>query len=246
MMARTESRLIAPEILFSGKYAGAAPRYFTAPGLRCLRTPERSEPCQRARHAPRGFTMIEVLISVAILAIVAAIAVPMVLSSVERYKVEASAHNVAQMLLEARTEAVKTHRRISTIFVAPAGNNDTAFGIDLNGDGTLQVSEPQTMLARGVSFWQNDSPSVPVGTNLPSDYSGLVAPAAFVVTFSPQGTVVVNNGGTWQLASSVIGLCVTDGSTVGAAGSDSWLIAVTPAAHVQLFRWLAGTGWVAQ
>lgn len=199
----------------------------------------------RARVAERGFTMMEVLISVAILAIVAAIAVPMVLSSVEKYEVEASAHNVAQMLLRARTEAVKTHRRISTIFVAPAGNNGTVFGIDLNDDGALQQAEPQMMLASGVSFWQNDSAAVPVTTNLPSDYSSLAAPSKFAVTFSPRGTVVVNNGGTWQLATSVFALCVTDGSSIGAAGSDSWLITVTPAAHVQVFRWLAGTGWKA-
>lgn len=199
----------------------------------------------RARRTECGFSMLELLISVAILAIVAAIAVPMVLSSVEKYDVEASAHNVAQMLLRARTEAVKTHRRVSTIFVAPSGNNGTVFGIDLNGDGTLQQTEPQMMLASGVSFWQNDSAAVPATTNLPSDYSSLAAPSAFAVTFSPQGTVVVKSGGTWQLPPSVFAVCVTNGSSIGAAGSDSWLITVTPAAHVQMFRWAPGTGWVA-
>lgn len=200
---------------------------------------------QRARARDRGFSVMELLICVAIMAIVAAIAVPMVLSSVDRYQVESSAHNVAQMLLEARTDAVKTHRRVSTIFVAPAANNGTVFGIDLNGDGSLQQTEPQTMLARGVGFWQNDSAAVPSTTNLPSDYSNLSAPSAYAVTFSPRGTVVVNNGATWQLATSVFAICVTNGSSIGAAGSDSWLITVTPAAHVEVFRWLAGTGWVA-
>lgn len=200
----------------------------------------------RTQRGEVGFTVIELLVSVTILVIVAVIAIPMVQSSVDRYKVEASAHNIAQMLLEARTDAVKTHRRVSTMFVAPTGSNDAVFGLDLNGDGTLEGTEPQTMLAHGVSLWQNDGPSVPVETNLPSDYSGLAAPPSYAVTFSAQGTVVVKNGGAWQLASSVIGLCVTDGSSIGAAGSDSWLIVVTPAAHIQLFRWLPGTGWMEQ
>ncbi len=198
-----------------------------------------------------GFSLMELLLVLSVIVVVTAIATPTIVRTVRRYQTESSARNVASILLRTRTEAVKRNQRISTIFVAPSGTNGAFYGIDLNGNGALDPTEPRVMAAPGMTFWQNNTPTVPPTTGLPADYTSLAAPAtpsggptAYSVTFSPQGTVVVNNGGQWQLASQTLGICVTNGNALGAGNSDSWLITITPTAHLRVFYWQSG-GWSA-
>jgi len=210
----------------------------------------------------RGFSLLELLVVIGIILVVAAFAAPSLLSALRTYQRESMARGIANIILQARFEAIKGNKRVSTAFAPAAGVNGDTYGVDLNGNGTLDPNEPIAMLLNGLSFWNSNTPAAPPTTNLPADYSTFTVPTApatqppasqgptpltsYNIVFSPQGTVVVYQNPNWALAPQVQGFAVTNGATIGAANSNSYLIEITPAGRVRLFYWQAGVGWVAR
>lgn len=62
----------------------------------------------RNAPAPRGFTLVELMVSLLVLAIAAALATPSFVDHVERTRVRGAADAVASLINNARAEAVKT------------------------------------------------------------------------------------------------------------------------------------------
>jgi len=182
--------------------------------------------------------------------------------TLRRYQTESSARNIANIILQARSEAVKLKRRVGTAFVVASGNNGDRYGVDENGDGVLQPTEPMAMAVNGLAFWQSDTPGAPPTTNLPADYSTFTVPSAptlqplatqsptpltnYSIVFSPQGTVVVFQSPNWVLAPQVQGFAVTNATAIGVGNTDSYLILITPTGRIRIFVWQAGLGWVAR
>ncbi len=74
--------------------------FFPSSGMR-----DRRSLVGRAR-APRGFTLLELLGVVAILAILAAIGLPALLTTLEKYRLDAAAHELAGAMRQAQADAV--------------------------------------------------------------------------------------------------------------------------------------------
>lgn len=68
------------------------------------------------------------------------------------------ARNFANMILRARTEAVKRNKRMSTAFVPASGVNGDLYGVDLNRGGTLDTSGPTIMAVNGVTLMNGRLP----------------------------------------------------------------------------------------
>lgn len=217
--------------------------------------------CGGLRASDAGFSLLELLIVIGALLIVGAFAAPALFRAVRRSQSETTARNIAGILRQARSEAVKRNKRIGTAFASGAGNNSDIYGIDENGNGTIDATEPRVMAMKGMTFWNGNTPAAPPVTNLPVDYSTFTVPplpgaqppatqgptplTAYNIVFSPQGTVVVFQGGEWVLAPQVQGFSVTDAVAIGAGDTDSYLITITPAGNVRMFTWQNGVGWVA-
>lgn len=66
-----------------------------------------SEPRTHSRVKTRGFTMIELMVTVAVLAILAAVAIPSFTSTIERWRVRNTTEDFQSSFYLARSEAIK-------------------------------------------------------------------------------------------------------------------------------------------
>lgn len=92
------------------------------------------QPSVGQRH--RGFTLIEVLVTVAILAILAAIAVPSFQGTLERQRLIRTAEAVLADLRWARSEAIKRNKKVRVTFTTGASWSYTV-NADPTGANTL-------------------------------------------------------------------------------------------------------------
>ncbi|RKJ96377.1 GspH/FimT family pseudopilin [Alicycliphilus denitrificans] len=74
--------------------------------------PSRTRPRRRSGAPSRGFTAIELMVTVAILALLAALAAPSFTSIIERWRVQQAVESMTSTLYYARSEAVKRGGRI--------------------------------------------------------------------------------------------------------------------------------------
>ncbi len=86
----------------------------------------------------RGFTLTELMIVVALAAILAAIAVPNIMAQMPRYRLNGAARQVLSDLMAARMQAVSQNKKVKVFF-----DNTHQYRIcdDANGDGTVADGE---------------------------------------------------------------------------------------------------------
>jgi len=76
----------------------------------------------RQHHDVRGFTLVEMILVVAIFAIVSGIAIPQILSSSRQMRLSGAARQVERELQTARMKAVKSNRPMRVRFNCPSAN----------------------------------------------------------------------------------------------------------------------------
>ena len=101
-----------------------------------------------------GFTIVELLIVVAIGLIVAAMTMPLFNTAVNQYRLRASAVDLDGLLQRARSRAVRDNRSyaLQTAAFVQGAFTYTQVYLDLNGNGTLDVGEPSIQLQRNVTL----------------------------------------------------------------------------------------------
>ena len=91
-------------------------------------------------YRQKGFSLIELCIAIALVAVISAIMIPLGLSMRQRYQLRSSAPDVMSAVKRAQTEAVKRGSRVAIVFVMgtpPAGGTCTVFADDGEGGGVL-------------------------------------------------------------------------------------------------------------
>jgi prepilin-type N-terminal cleavage/methylation domain-containing protein len=112
----------------------------------------------------RGFSLIELLIVVFVVLVVAAIAIPNILTAVANIRLRASAGDLAGLMQQARIMAAKNNATY-TIRFGTLGGAQIAY-VDLNGSSSFDAGEP-LMQFSGTTFPAAGAPS---GIGLPSAY----------------------------------------------------------------------------
>jgi len=147
----------------------------------------------------RGYSLIEVMMSVTIITIVAAAAIPGVLANIDDARAYGAAWYVSTRLQRARMEAVVRSTRVGVRVVAAAGGFELTTYVDGNRNGIrtadiqqgvdrpLGLAERLPSLFRGVDF--GVAPGVPaVDGGPPPGSDPIKLGSSNIVTFAPAGT----------------------------------------------------------
>ena len=208
--------------------------------------------------ASLGFSLLELLIVLAILIIIAGLSIPSLMGAVHRYKLRSAGTDFSGLLQQARMRAVQDDRFYS-IWPFVAGNFSQQFvdiypqgvnGASGNANGTLDPKDPVIAISAEVS--QQAQGAAPSTANLSQQFLGTnpsnLTPqdgssAATRVTFGPEGLPCkpkAANGGT---------VCNTTGGPVAYwvffqnnVTQDWEAITVTPAGRIQKWYY-TGTAW---
>jgi prepilin-type N-terminal cleavage/methylation domain-containing protein len=211
--------------------------------------------CQH--RADRGYTLVELMLACLVILIVAAVAVPIVMTSIHTSKFRGAAADFAGLIQTARIYAIRDNRFYSTYILAPnnsrgqeayvdmlpkgttgaSGNGGTAF---VSGDPVAAMPTEVTPQAVGAAPATSNLQAQLLPSNTPvNPTDATVTP----ITFSPRGLPCLVTQ-------------VTGGSVCNALGGPAayWMffqdsytknweaVTITPAGRVQ--RWYyTGTGW---
>ncbi|MGH9805554.1 MAG: pilus assembly FimT family protein [Candidatus Acidiferrales bacterium] len=193
----------------------------------------------------RGFSLFELMIVVTIILILSGIATPTLFRTIRSYQLESAGRQVANIILQARYEAMQRNRRVCAVFQRAGAEG--RYGLDLVGADAEPCDDPNPQLTGNepfmvtnnvVNWWFNDNPIYPPLTGLPAGYNTavtIVPPARFRVVFSPRGTIVQPGaGGTWTMATQTRLICLVRNIP---NDFDAVLVTVTPVGRIKLYRW---------
>lgn len=200
----------------------------------------------RQTRAARGFSMLELLIVVAIVLIVSAMAVPVVMNSVRQMRVRATASEVAGILQTARMRAVRDNTYYHTLstLVVEGGARRVQVWVDLDDDGAYDAAtattegEPVTLLPSSIFFRADGNPSTDTMKLAYDAEAPTVTPR-----FNARGLPCTMNGSICETGSPPVGFQYYM-SGPGLFGGEIWAaVSVSPAGRIKTWTW-TGTAWV--
>src|SRR5580693_1911062 len=101
------------------------------------------------RRSPRnGFSLVELVLSLAVLLIITTLAIPVFVRSLQNYQLNSTASQLAAMLKYAKFDAIRQNTSVNCM-IQQSGTNWIVW-VDSNGNGQPDGAEPQMVL--GGSF----------------------------------------------------------------------------------------------
>jgi len=182
-----------------------------------------------------GFTLIELMVVLAIVGIMSAVAVPSLLTAVAHTRMRGAASNLAGLLQSSRMQAVKENRTKTLHFVT-RGNVPFAFGKNVD-DTSADSANTSREVQLGTSSFQLAVPSgtPPVLTAAVLSYTPLDYPE--LISFNPRGTP----------CKYVSGVCTTSGFIYyiqDSSQTSAWsAVSISPGGRVKQWFW-NGQAWV--
>jgi type IV fimbrial biogenesis protein FimT len=99
-----------------------------------------------------GFTLLELIVTLSVIAIVAAIAIPKMSTWAANYRLNSAARDLVANLQHAKLEAVKRRTQCTITFNQPVGTCDYAVYMDVNNN--LEYDAEQILIQVGLSDYK--------------------------------------------------------------------------------------------
>lgn len=102
------------------------------------------------RDLSNGFSLVELVLSLAVLLVITTLAVPVVVRSLQTYQLNSTASQIAGMLKFTKFEAIRQNTRVGCQFVQQGSN--WLVWVDSNGNGLPDGAEPQMVITGSFSL----------------------------------------------------------------------------------------------
>ena len=158
-------------------------------------------PIRQGSRSPRGLTLIDVVVVIAVMLIIGSVAAPRVLAGLDRFRTAAAARYVAARARLTRMEAVKRSTRVALVFGRAGSNYVFACYVDGNGNGVrrgdiargrdTRICLPERLEDQfpGVGFQVGDGLEPIDGQgNITAGSDAVRLGRSDILTFSPDGT----------------------------------------------------------
>jgi Tfp pilus assembly protein FimT len=199
----------------------------------------RQQVAGKSRRA-RGFSVVELLVVVAIVMVVSGIAIPQITGTLRSYQVTSAASQVADTIKFSRFEAIRRNSPMS--FLASWSGVRWGVGTDSNGDTILEPSERQYEITGNVTLLTAagvpTSATLPAALNVPAITVLSGSTATKAIFFDPRGAVnfAASTGGVATVYVLYVG--PTSQST-----QDYRAVVVMPSGITQVWAGNAANAW---
>jgi prepilin-type N-terminal cleavage/methylation domain-containing protein len=102
------------------------------------------------RDVPKGFSLVELLLSLAVLLVLTAVAIPVVVRSLQSYQLNSVASQFAGMLKFTKFEAIRQNTLVGCQIVRQGSN--WFVWVDSNGNGIADGAEPQMVITGSLTL----------------------------------------------------------------------------------------------
>jgi type II secretory pathway pseudopilin PulG len=154
----------------------------------------KSAPNPRTRRSRiGGFSMVELAVSMTVVLILSAIAIPSLMHSVRTYQLNSVAGSVSDILKFTRFEAVRRNKAVP--FQLQQFGNDWVAWADPDNDGNVDPTEKQVRISGFVTLLTGGGPPAPTAITNALNVGGLTPTPANPgpLQFDARGAVRVNN-----------------------------------------------------
>jgi len=185
-----------------------------------------------SRRKMAGFSMVELIVVLAIAMIMTAISLPTAITQYRQYRLTSTAANLSSILQACRTDAIRFNRNVTCYFSAVPGG--FRFWSDENNNFIADPNEPQYLFPSDLLLNPPAAPGPGAGTSVP----GAAVPAANVgggtgITFTPRGGVAP--GGNSYI--------FTLGYPAGVGLNAFRAVTVSPFGKTKVYAATAGSNW---
>lgn len=190
--------------------------------------------------ASAGVSLLELCIVVAVMLVVAASALPTVMTAMQQYRLRTAGRDVAAMLQRSRMRAVRDgrHYAVQERQVTQSGLSYSQLFLDQNGNGSYEGGEAMVQLPAGVRFNSASAPALSAAT-----LGYTPQPSSTALSFNALGLPCVLRSGictNWDSNGNAVGVVYFLQDSRHAASA--WAaVAVTPAGRARLWQWSAGS-----
>jgi prepilin-type N-terminal cleavage/methylation domain-containing protein len=190
------------------------------------------------RRSNGGFSLLEMMIVVAIIFILGALTVPTLMTQVYAIRIQYSARDVSGVLQRARMEAVRKNSFYSAQYVAGAPAEMQV----LDKNSAVVTSIPPAVMGNSVNVSYGAGSGAPGESAFITSLNFATAAAGTVPSFNARGLPCIPVGATCTPIAGQ-GFVFFLSGTSGSSGAVGWAaVAVTPSGRCEVFTW-DGTNW---